>query len=155
MTELLRTYSRYDGRTVTVVFVKWPSGSGAGVHPIGRVHQRPVSGVDSCTRRRTRDGQPTVQTDRGSIPHHQPMDSPNLPPLSASHVALPYMGIKRTAPRDWSRPGTKPATAAERIPNDKRYQRSTTAVAAAPSNHSTMSWCGGGVVTCPSRHRFI
>jgi len=34
------------------------------------------------------------------------MDSPDAPPFSARPVALPYMGIKRTAPRDWSRPGT-------------------------------------------------
>lgn len=34
------------------------------------------------------------------------MDLPILPLLSAVRAALPYMGIKRTAPRDWSIPGT-------------------------------------------------
>lgn len=51
----------------------------------------------------------TAHADHGSLPRlrrRRTVDSPDAPPLSARHAALPYMGIKRTAPRDWSRPGT-------------------------------------------------
>lgn len=83
--------------------------SGAGVHPAGQIHCRRFGGVGNGARRWDGDGWCTVHADRGTLPRlrrRRLMDSPDAPPFSARPVALPYMGIKRTAPRDWSRPGT-------------------------------------------------
>jgi len=83
--------------------------SGAGVHPAGRIHRRRTGGVGDGARRWAGDAGRTARADRGSLPQirrRRALDSPDAPPLSARPAALPYMGIKRTAPRDWSRPGT-------------------------------------------------
>lgn len=54
------------------------------------------------------------------------MESPGTPPRSAGRAALPYMGIKRTAPRDWSRPGTRAGR-----PRPNAFQTVSAAAAAA------------------------
>jgi len=105
----LKTNSCFSGRAVTEVFRKVAERSGAGVHPAGQIHCRRFGGVGNGARRWDGDERCTVHADRGTLPRlrrRRLMDSPDAPPFSARPAALPYMGIKRTAPRDWSRPGT-------------------------------------------------
>jgi len=105
----LKTNLRFGGRAVTEVFRKVAERSGAGVHPAGQIHRRHTSGAGNGARRWDGDAWCTERADRGTLPrlrHRRLMDSPDAPPFSARPAALPYMGIKRTAPRDWSRPGT-------------------------------------------------
>lgn len=66
----------------------------------------PVCEVGAVARRWTGNVPRPPRVDHGPLHRRSIMDLPISPPLAAGPAALPYMGIKRTAPRDWSIPGT-------------------------------------------------
>lgn len=113
--------------TVTAVFVKWPGGSGAGARILpGRANPPASGGVGAGARSTAGDGTVTVRAVRGPLPGRRAMGPPGTPPRSAGRAALPYMGIKRTAPRDWSRPGARAGR-----PRPNAFQTVSAAAAAA------------------------
>lgn len=138
-------------------FRKVAERSGAGVHPAGRIHRRRTGGVGDGARRWAGDARRTAHADRGPLPRlrrRRPVDSPDAPPFSARPVALPYMGIKRTAPRDWSRPGTsrrpRPNAfqTASGISSSRRRRRDVLPLRPTPSPIACNGRRGGGAMTC-------
>jgi len=122
LVELVKSYSRYGDRTVTVVFVKWPSGSGAGVHPAGRVHCGRCAGSVPVLHRWRETHGPSARSPR--FPTRPPHDG------LARHAAsfrpscgITLYGHKTNGTARLVETRHKPATAAERIPNGKRYQQ--------------------------------
>lgn len=97
------TYSRYGGRTVTAVFGEMAERVRGRCASCRAGLSAPVrAGPVTVAAAPTGNGGPGDARGHGPVPHGPTMDSPVSPPLSAGRDALPYMGIKRTAPRDWS-----------------------------------------------------
>lgn len=101
------TYSRYGGRTVTAVFGEMAERVRGRCASCRADPPAPVrAGRVTMTAALAENGRTGDTPDHGPVPRKLTMDSPVSPPLSAGRAALPYMGIKRTAPRDWTSAGT-------------------------------------------------